>query len=74
MAVNLPVHEQPNAMLNGLVLEKHAEQEQMTTNYLEQNPIEDESPSVPWLRQCFDKAVQDYVQEAGITYPLDWTI
>ena len=74
MAVNLPGHEQANAMLNGLVLEKHAEQEQMTTNYLEQNLMEDERPAALWLRQCFDKAVQDYVQEAGITYPLDWTI
>mgnify|MGYP004343961609 CR=1 FL=1 len=61
-------------MLNGLVLEKHADQEQMTTNYLEQNLIEDESPTFLWLRQCIDKAVQYYVQEAGITYPLDWTI
>tara|TARA_B100001057_G_scaffold470751_1_gene532382 strand:+ start:621 stop:728 length:108 start_codon:yes stop_codon:yes gene_type:complete len=35
MAINLPGHEQANAMLNGLVLETHAEQEQMTSNYLE---------------------------------------
>ena len=74
MAVNPPGHEQANAMLNGSVLEKHAEQEQMTTNYLGQNLMEDESPNVLWLRQCFDKAMQNYMQEAGITYPLDWTI
>ena len=37
MAVTLPGHEQANAMLSGLVLEKNAEQEQMTTNYLDQN-------------------------------------
>ena len=37
MAVTLPGHEQANAMLSGLVLEKNAEQEQMTTNYMEQN-------------------------------------
>ena len=35
MAVTLPGHEQANAMLSGLVLEKNAEQEQMTTNYLD---------------------------------------
>ena len=74
MAVNLPGHKQANAMLNGLVLDKHAKQEQMTTNYLEQNLMEDEGPAVLWLRQCFDNAVQHYVQEAGVTCPLDWTI
>ena len=74
MAVTLPGHEQANAMLSGLVLEKNAEQEQMTTNYLDQNLLEDENPAILWLRQCFDKAVHDYAQELGITYPLDWTL
>ena len=74
MAVTLPGHEQANAMLSGLVLEKNAEQEQMTTNYLDQNFLEDENPAVLWLRQCFDKAVHDYAHELGITYPLDWTL
>lgn len=74
MTVTLPGHEQANAMLSGLVLEKNVEQEQMTTNYLEYNLMEDENPAVLWLRQCFEKAVQDYAQEAGITYALDWTI
>ena len=46
----------------------------MTTNYLEQNLMEDESPDVLWLRQGFDKGAQDCAQEAGITCPLDWTI
>ena len=63
MAVTLPGHEQANAMLSGLVLEKNAEQEQMTTNYLEQNLMEEENPAILWLRQCFDKAVQDYARE-----------
>tara|TARA_B100001057_G_scaffold470751_1_gene532383 strand:+ start:735 stop:860 length:126 start_codon:yes stop_codon:yes gene_type:complete len=36
--------------------------------------MEDESPALLCLRQCFDNAVQHYVQEAGITYSLDWTI
>ena len=71
MAVTLPGHEQANAMLSGLVLEKNAEQEQMTTNYLDQNLLDDKNPAVLWLRQCFDKAVHDYAQELGITYPLD---
>ena len=52
-------------MLSGLVLEKNAEQEQMTTNYLEQNFLEDENPAILWLRQCFDKAVQDYAKKQG---------
>ena len=46
MAITLPGHEQANAMLSGLVLEKNAEQEQMTTNYLDQNLLEDENPAV----------------------------
>ena len=56
MAVTLPGHEQANAMLSGLVLEKNAEQEQMTTNYLKQNLMEDENPAILWLRQCLDDA------------------
>ena len=46
----------------------------MTTNYLDQNLLEDKNSAVLWLRQCFDKAVHDYDQELCITYPLDWTL
>ena len=74
MAVTLPGHEQANAMLSGLVLDKHAEQVQMTTVYLDQNLLEDENPAVRWLRQCFDRAVHDYAKGLGITYPLDWAL
>ena len=74
MAVTLPGHEQANAMLSGLVLEKNAEQEQMTTDYLNQNLMEEDNPAVLWLRQCFDRAVTDYAREAGITYEMDWAI
>ena len=46
----------------------------MTKNYLDQNLLEDENPAVLWLRQYFDKAALDYVQELDITTPLDWTL
>ncbi len=74
MSVELPGHEQANAMLSGLVLERNAQQAQMTTDYLSQNIFDDEHPALVWLRQCFDRAVLDYAREAGIDYPLDWTI
>ncbi len=74
MSVILPGHEQANTVLSGLVLERNAQQAQMTTDYLEQNLFDSDHPALVWLHQCFDRAILDYASEAGISYQLDWSL
>ena len=52
MSVILPGHESANGVLSTIVMQDNAEQEQMTTNYLEQNFFASDHPAIGWLVQA----------------------
>lgn len=74
MAVRLPGHEAANGVLSSLVMQSNAEQDQMTTNYLEQNLFASDHPAINWLYQCCMRAVAEYASEAGMAEVPDVTI
>lgn len=66
MAIRLPGYEAANPVLSSLVLQANAQQDQLTTNYLNQNLFELNHPAIGWLHQCVMRAIADYVAEAGM--------
>ena len=66
MAIRLPGHEAANPVLTSLILQANSQQEQLTTNYLNQNLFELNHPAISWLQQCVLRAIADYVAEAGM--------
>jgi uncharacterized protein (TIGR02466 family) len=66
MSVLLPGHEQANGLLSSLVMQQNAEQNQMTTNYLEQNIFSVEHPAIIWLRQSCEHGIKEYSSHAGL--------
>ena len=66
MAVTLPGSDAANSILSSLVMQSNAEQEQMTTNYLEQNLFQSDHPAIGWLTQCCTHAVMEYARELGM--------
>ena len=66
MSVILPGHESANGVLSTIVMQDNAEQEQMTTNYLEQNFFASDHPAIGWLVQCCQHGVAEYVRASGM--------
>ncbi len=66
MSVILPGHEPANGVLSTLVMQDNAAQEQMTTQYLEQNFFASDHPAIGWLYQCCLHAVAEYASAAGM--------
>ncbi|NVK01949.1 MAG: hypothetical protein HWE12_10440 [Oceanospirillaceae bacterium] len=66
MAIRLPGHEAANPVLTSVILQVNSQQEQLTTNYLNQNLFELNHPAISWLQQCVLRAIADYVAEAGM--------
>lgn len=66
MSIRLPGYEAANPILSQLVHQANAQQEQLTTNYLNQNLFELNHPAMGWLQQCVMRAIADYVKEAGM--------
>ena len=66
MAIRLPGHEAAKPVLTSLILQANSQQEQLTTNYLNQNLFELNHPAISWLQQCVLRAIADYVAEAGM--------
>ena len=66
MAVTLPGHEAANSILSSLVMQRNAEQDQMTTNYINQNFFDSDHPAINWLLQCCHQAIAEYAQESGM--------
>ena len=74
MSFNLPGNEQANHILSELVLEKNANLENMTVEYISNNIFNLDHPGIKWLKQCCDRAVLDYAEKSGINYNLEWTL
>lgn len=66
MSVRLPGHEVANNVISSIVMQSNAQQNQMTTNYLDQNFFDSDHPAVGWLHQCCHRAISDYAAEAGM--------
>ena len=66
MSIQLPGHEAANPVISSLLLQANAQQDQLTTNYLNQNLFELNHPAIGWLQQCVMRAIADYVSEAGM--------
>lgn len=66
MSIRLPGFEAANGILSNLVMQANAQQNQLTTNYLQQNLFESNHPAIGWLKQCVMRAIADYVAEAGM--------
>lgn len=70
----LPGHEQANAALAQLILEREAANENLTTAYREESFFAIDNPGITWLRQSVHRATIDYCQRAGMNYPIDWSL
>ncbi len=70
----VPGHEQANAELERLILEREAGNENLTTAYREESFFAIDSPGIAWLRQNVHRATIDYCRQAGMTYPIDWSL
>jgi uncharacterized protein (TIGR02466 family) len=68
MSLTLPGAEAANPILTDLFLQQDQDSEALTERYLEQELLEQPHPAIGWLRQCFERAVLDYAQEAGCDY------
>ena len=70
----IPGHEVPNEMLRDLILELESSNQALTTDYLEQDFLQNEHPSVKWLLQCFHVSVKQYMQKQGVDYETQWSL
>ncbi|MFQ6024670.1 MAG: 2OG-Fe(II) oxygenase family protein [Acidiferrobacterales bacterium] len=70
----LPGHEHANLELEHLILEREAENESLTTNYLDENLFAIKNPAIDWLKQCIHKSTIDYCRRAGMDYPIEWSL
>ena len=74
MQLSLPGHESANPVIADLILSKNAEIQSMTENYTDENLFKLDHPAIFWLRQCIDKAIDDYSKNSGINYELNWEL
>ena len=66
MSIQLPGHEAANPIISSLLMQAHGQQDQLTTNYLNQNLFEVNHPAIEWLQQCVMRAIADYAAEASM--------
>lgn len=74
MRHSLPGAEQANPLLAQLIEQMDAAQADLTVDYLGQDFLRTEHPATQWLKSCFDRAVKDYAQQAGVDYELEWSL
>ena len=80
---NMPNAETANSTLFDLIIEeekRHATADQtneqrgdLTTDYMNQHFLGLKHPVIEWLRNCINHATSEYLQHAGIRYPVDWS-
>ena len=68
MSMTLPGAEAANPVLTELFLQQDRDSEALTERYLEQDLLHQPHPAIGWLRQCFERSVLDFAQEAGCDY------
>ena len=70
----LPGAENANIVLGDMIAEMDGRAADMTTDYLQGNFFEIDHPAVQWLRDCVNRCVVQYAQNAGIDYEMDWHV
>lgn len=75
----LPDHDLANAELQRLVLAMEAGKtgegrQDFTTDYRSGNLLTHDNPAIGWLRDCVNKTIIDYLQRAGLDYPVNWSL
>ena len=70
----LPDHAQPNTRLVELIEEMDRATEQLTTRYQGVDFLGIDHAAVRWLRAALEETVNGYFRDAGMDYPIRWTI
>ncbi len=63
-----------NRRLADLIRDMERDNRALTTDYLEQNLLEADAPSLAWLRQGVNDCTIAYLRRMGLDYAVDWTI
>tara|TARA_B100000029_G_C17519209_1_gene939172 strand:+ start:654 stop:1289 length:636 start_codon:yes stop_codon:yes gene_type:complete len=65
---------EPTRDLLKLVREMDRNNKKLTTEYINQNPLDLDHSGANWLRSQINELVIDYLRSLGIDYPVDWQI
>lgn len=71
---NLPGCEEPNTALNKLIKQREKLNEDLTTDYLDEDILANEHPAAAWLKRCIDITIRDYLDHVGMKYPIQWDL
>ena len=71
---SLPGHDAANRVL-ALYLQSLDEQTQgLTTQYRDNDLLDQDHPALKWLKACIDRSANDYLLRQGVDYPVRWTL
>jgi uncharacterized protein (TIGR02466 family) len=70
----LPGHERANLELERLILERESGNQNLTTEYMNENLFTVQNPGVAWLMQGVHRSAIAYCQRAGMHYPIEWSL
>ncbi len=65
---------QHNRPLADLIRGMERDNRALTTDYLEQNLLESDAPSLTWLRHAVNDCTIAYLRRMGLDYAVDWSI
>ncbi len=71
---SLPGHDAANPLLRQLIAQLEDQNRDLTTDYRDDNLFTRDHPAVQWLKDCVNKTVIDYLRQAGLDYPVNWTL
>jgi uncharacterized protein (TIGR02466 family) len=63
-----------NRRLVAMIREMERRHRELTTDYLEQDLLERDEPSLNWLRQSINGAAIAYFRRIGVDYDVNWTL
>ncbi len=66
--------EEPNRALLKLIRDMEKTNRNLTTDYRDNNLLNQDRPGANWLREEVNGSVIQYLQTIGIGYPVDWQI
>ena len=67
-------HPEPTAALVAMVEEMDHAEDQLTTHYQGADFLAGDAPAIRWLRGGIEDTVAAYFREAGMDYPIRWSI
>ena len=70
----LPQHEEVNRHLLAYITAQSDRQNDLTTDYLQQDFFNGQDPAVEWLKACVNKTVIDYLKQQGLDYSINWSL